>query len=405
MPNLVELGSLISTQKGYAFKSKWYCKEGHDIVKVSDFTTDSIDSSKLVKIPVEIAKEYIKYELKTNDVIVQTVGSWPSNPDSVVGKTVKAPKSANGALLNQNAVKIIPKNQLDNKYLYYLLRSDHFKNYIIGTAQGAASQASITLDSIKAFKFKLPDLKTQQKIASILSTYDDLIENNNRRIAILEEMAQKLYREWFVKFRFPGYENVKMVKSELGLIPEGWRIVKLFDIATVTYGYAFKSKQFTTNAIGTPVVRIRDILRGFSRTYTQEHPKKEKQILKNGDLLIGMDGDFHMGKWSGGHAYLNQRVVKISPQKGYSAYFVFLSFATPIRHLNKSIVGTTVVHLGDKHLREIKVILASSDILEKCNVLFNALFDEELNLKLKTKNLKQQRDLLLPKLISGKINV
>jgi type I restriction enzyme S subunit len=218
-------------------------------------------------------------------------------------------------------------------------------------------------------------------------------------------MARSLYREWFVKFRFPGHEAVKMVNSELGQIPEGWEVVKLFDTALPTYGYAFKSSLFNDKEEGIPVVRIRDILKNISNTFTPEHPKKQDQILKNGDLLIGMDGDFHMGKWAGGHAYLNQRVVKITPKEGFSPYFTFLSMEKSIKELNVSIVGTTVAHLGDSHLKEIQIILPEEKILLKVNTILDSIFRQEINLRVRNQNLRTQRDMLLPKLISGKIRV
>lgn len=236
------LGELIHTQKGYAFKSQWYTEEGHPIIKVSDFTDNSICSDKLVYIPKNIANEYLKYEVKPKDVIIQTVGSWPNNPNSVVGKTVRVPFNLSGALLNQNSVKIIPKYSLDNGFLFYLLKSNIFKEYIINTAQGAANQASITLDSIKRFTFWLPDLFIQCNVSTILSNYDDLIENNTQRIEILEQMAKLVYEEWFVKFKFPGHENIKMIPSEFGEIPEGWRVKYLHEVAEVKYGFPFKSK-------------------------------------------------------------------------------------------------------------------------------------------------------------------
>jgi type I restriction enzyme S subunit len=139
------LGDLVETQKGYAFKSGWYCGAGRPIVKVSDFTYDSVDSSSLVCIPESTAIDYLKYELRTGDVVVQTVGSWPTNPASVVGKCVRIPVEVAGALLNQNAVKLTPADSFDRTFLFYLLRNEDFKTYIIGTAQGAASQAAITL--------------------------------------------------------------------------------------------------------------------------------------------------------------------------------------------------------------------------------------------------------------------
>ena len=133
------LGDHIRTRKCYAFKSKWYSTKGVLIVKVSDFTEDSVRVSKLTRIPGEIAEQYNQYSLKKDDVIIQTVGSWPTNPKSVAGKAIKVPSGIDGALLNQNAVKIVPTSGLNNRYLFYLLRSNDFKSYIIGCAQGAAN--------------------------------------------------------------------------------------------------------------------------------------------------------------------------------------------------------------------------------------------------------------------------
>jgi len=149
------LGEQIKTQKGYAFKSPWYSDDGTPIVKVSDFTNSSIDTYNLTFIPDDIAINYLKYKLETGDTIIQTVGSWPNNPKSVVGKVIKVPPEVSGALLNQNAVKIIPNKTLDRKYIFDLLKSDTFKDFIINCAQGAASQASITLKDIKNYPFLL----------------------------------------------------------------------------------------------------------------------------------------------------------------------------------------------------------------------------------------------------------
>ncbi|WP_310440984.1 restriction endonuclease subunit S [Sulfurimonas sp.] len=294
--------------------------------------------------------------------------------------------------------------KLNNHFLLYSLQESFMQGQIRASGSGSTVE-HMRVGDAENLKIKLPHIEVQQKIASILSAYDDLIDNNNRRIAILEEMARSLYREWFVKFRFPGHEKVKMVDPELGQIPEGWEVVKLFDTALPIYGYAFKSSLFNDKEEGIPVVRIRDILKNISNTFTPEHPKKQDQILKNGDLLIGMDGDFHMGKWAGGHAYLNQRVVKITPKEGYSPYFTFLSMEKSIKELNVSIVGTTVAHLGDSHLKEIQIILPEEKVLLKANAILDLLFKQEINLRVRNKNLKTQRDMLLPKLISGKIEV
>jgi type I restriction enzyme S subunit len=168
---VVKLGNHITTQKGYAFKSEWYQDYGVPIVKASNFTDDSIDITNLVSISEEIAQQYKKYELKSNEIIIQTVGSWASNPQSVVGKVIRTPRQAEGALLNQNAVKIFPQNSINLAFLFYCLKREEFKSYIVGCGQGAASQASITLDAIKAFEILLPS-------SSLLKLFEKTIYPN-----------------------------------------------------------------------------------------------------------------------------------------------------------------------------------------------------------------------------------
>lgn len=266
------------------------------------------------------------------------------------------------------------------------------------------TQDNLSLDKLLTFDILTPPLPTQHKIAAILSAYDDLIENNTRRIKILEEMAQALYREWFVRFRFPGHEKVRMVDSPLGEIPEGWEVKNLFDIAEVTYGYPFKSKLFTEEPIGTPVIRIRDIKKNKTETFTGERVK-EKYIVKNGDIIVGMDGDFHIGKWAGGEAYLNQRVVRFRPKKGLSRYYLYLALIAPIGVLDSTITGTTVAHLSNKDLLAISLAIPESSICKIAKNILDPIFDLEIKLKLMSSILRRTCDLLLLKLIYGDLDV
>lgn len=401
--DFVTLGELITTQKGFAFKSAWFSQEGRKIVKVSNFSDNSVECSSLVCIPENLAQKYERYRLAAGDILIQTVGSWPNNPASVVGKVVRAPHGAEGALLNQNAVKLTPLPGVHNTYLYYALKTSSFSNYIVGTAQGAANQASVTLESIRGYCFNLPSFPAQDRIASILCAYDDLIENNTRRIEILEEMARRLYEEWLVQFRFPEHEDVEFKESELGLIPERWNIQSLYDVAEVTYGHPFKASQFNVDGVGLGIVRIRDIKAGKVKTYTSEEGKP-KHLIENGDILVGMDGQFHMGKWAGGQAWLVQRVARFRPIE-IGRYFLFLSLERPIKHLENTIVGTTVAHLSAKDLQELHVVMPDQAVLETASSFLEPIYDLEMKLRRKNANLRAQRDLLLPKLISGEIDV
>jgi type I restriction enzyme S subunit len=250
----------------------------------------------------------------------------------------------------------------------------------------------------------LPRLGAQRKIAAILSAYDDLIENNDRRIRLLEEMALRVYREWFVDFRYPGHESVPLVDSELGPIPKGWSLRPLFDVADITFGFPFRSELFNSE-MGVPVIRIRDIPTGESGTLTTEVPGDTYRV-EDGDILVGMDGEFHMGRWSAGEAWLNQRVARFRVASDtICRYTLFLALERPISDWNQAIVGTTVAHLGKRHLELIKIPTPPISLGTQLSAVLDPIFDLEIRLRKATRNLRATRDLLLPRLISGEIDV
>ena len=181
------LRDYITHKKGFAFKSKDYKTIGIPVVKVTNLTDNSINMNDVIYVNSEIADAIANVRLCTGDTIITTVGSWATNPASVVGKTIKVPKEANGALLNQNAVIIRPLNQnIDKSFLYYLLKNETFGKYLVASAQGSANQASITLDDIYTYKAQIPPLSIQKTIAHILSTLDDKIELDRKMNQTLE---------------------------------------------------------------------------------------------------------------------------------------------------------------------------------------------------------------------------
>ena len=291
------------------------------------------------------------------------------------------------------------KEKVDRTYLYYYLL--HQTPFYLGGVNGA-TMVHITKKNMEKKTVYIPSsLNVQHRIASILSTYDTLIENNTKRIRLLEKMAENLYKEWFVRFRFPGHENVEM---ENGL-PKGWKIVNLFDVADITYGFAFKSNKFCDNAELNPVVRIRDIQDNHTNTYTDE-PCEDKYLIGKNAILIGMDGIFHMCLWNGERAYLNQRVVMLnSKEKGLCNYLLYLAIRPQIKYWEQVISGTTVAHLGDKHLRRVKVLFPEKAILEKGNSIISRAMEEKNVLQHQNSLLARQRELLLPRLMSGKLEV
>ncbi len=254
-----------------------------------------------------------------------------------------------------------------------------------------------------SLQLKVPPVDVQRHIATALGVLDDLIENNRRRIEILEEMARLLYREWFVHFRFSGHEDVGLVDSVHGLIPEGWRWRNLFELADIGFGFSFKSNRFAESG-STRVVRIRDVPRNTTSTYTDEDPG-ERYEIHDGDTLVGMDGDFHMCRWADGLAHLNQRVARLRTKGRLGQLHLHLALEQPIQRFNQTIVGTTVAHLGKRHLEEIFIAEPSPPVLAVADEHLQPILELELSLRKQTKILRIARDLLLPRLVTGELDV
>ena len=286
-------------------------------------------------------------------------------------------------------------DSLDYRFLYYWFlhagKRGALEQYFTG-----ATIKHMPGDKLKSIVIEKPPLATQQRIADILSTYDNLIENNQKQIKLLEEAAQRLYQEWFVKLRFSGHEKVKVVDG----VPEGWKRERLVDIADVQYGYAFDGSLFNSKMKGTPIIRIRNILSGTTDDYTTEEAP-EQYIVHNGEIVVGMDGEFHINSWSGKTAYLVQRTCCIKPHIPSMNGWLLWAVYEPIKLYEKTIVGATVAHLGKKHIDRIILLTAP----EQYYIPFQNIFDRRLVLLNQIRQLSEARDRLLPKLMSGEIEV
>lgn len=267
---------------------------------------------------------------------------------------------------------------------------------LLKTMSAGSTTKFLKIGMLHCLEISLPDISVQRKIASILGNYDDLIENNKKQIKLLEEAAQRLYKEWFVDLRFPGYEDVKVVDG----VPEGWKKEKLIDIADVQYGFAFDGSLFNSQGKGTPIIRIRNIPSGTTSDYTTQEAD-DQYIVSNGDIVVGMDGEFHINSWSGKTAYLVQRTCKITPKKELMRGWLLQVIYGPIKFFEKTVVGATVAHLGKKHIDTIELLTGPDDLYAP----FNDLFNKRQLLLNQNILLKEACDRLLPKLMSGEIEV
>ncbi len=385
---------------GSDISSKYFTPEGVPVIRGSNLTDDltRFVPKNFVFVSPERAASYRPQHVRAGDLVFTCWGT--------IGQVGLIP--ANGPfpvyIISNKQLKLRPNRALaDPVYLFYYFASPQMVGHVRNRAIGAAVPG-INLGILKALEVVLPPLTEQRRIASILADYDDLIENNTRRIAILEEMARRIYEEWFVRFRFPGYEGVRMVESKLGLVPEGWSVQGLYDVADLTYGFPFKSNLFREGGEGLGVIRIRDIRDDYTATRTTEDVDLKYRVA-DGDILVGMDGAFHMGRWAGGVAWLNQRVVRIRPKAGIPRSWLFWVTREPIKTLEATIVGTTVAHLSARDLKGMQVLVPPTAVLEAVGNVLEPMSDLELTLKKKNANLRATRDLLLPKLISGELDV
>ena len=296
--------------------------------------------------------------------------------------------------LGQRTVLIRPdKKKVCPQFLAYYILAPKQQYELLGTANGA-TVAHVNIPIIRNMPVNLPKIEIQERIAEILSSYDDLIENNKKQIKLLEEAAERLYREWFVDLHFPRYENTEIIDG----VPEGWKRKRLVDIADIQYGYAFDGSKFNDMKKGIPIVRIRNIPAGITSDYTTEETE-EKYLIGNGDIIVGMDGEFHINSWSGDNAYLVQRTCCFRPKKKEMQGWLLWAIRKPIKYYEKTIVGATVSHLGKKHIDAIDLLVGPDELY----VPFHNYFDKRQSLLNQNVLLLEARDRLLPRLMSGEV--
>lgn len=410
----VRLGKFITPKKGFAFKSSKYVASGVPIVRVSNFTNDSISNDDLKYYPLEEKVNFGEFELCEKDVIIQTVGSWQNNPASVVGKVVRVPYYLDGALLNQNAVKLIPKNSIDKNYLFYRLKTDAFKGHVLGEARGAANQASITLDTIKSFEFLIPDKKKQIKIGNILSSYDDLIENNQKQIKLLEEAAQRLYKEWFVDLRFPGYEKTPIIDC----VPEGWNHIYLENvISKITTGLNPR-KNFVLGNGNNYYVTIKNMRN--NNVYLDEKCDRiddeaiikinKRSNLQIGDILfsgIGTMGRVYLVNIPTNNWNVSESVFTLRANNKISKELLYLILLSDNvqKYCDQHAHGVAQRGIRMADLKAYKFVLPSKNIIENFTKIIKPIINKIQNLNVQIVDATKARDRLLTKLMSGEIEV
>ena len=398
----VKLGEYIDVLSGFAFKSKDFSDSGIPVIKIKNVSPPCITLDDLSYVPEDVAFQNLKYILKKGDVLIAMTGSHINQITSVVGRVGRV-RYDDVTVLNQRVGKIINKNNKYSNldYIYYFLSQYDVKVELAQKAGGAANQANISPSDIKNLYFLCPPIEVQNKIASILSRYDSLIGNYQKQIKLLEESAQRLYKEWFIDFRFPGHENTKIVDG----VPEGWEKKPISQLGEYLNGFAFKPSDWQES--GKPIIKIKEMGNGVSNDTPRNNGERVpvKYLVKAGDLLFSWSATLMVIVWSGEEGWLNQHLFKVTPAKGIGREFLLQSISNTIEEFQNLTTGSTMKHIQRNKLDQVFVNVPDDEILTSYSDLAECMRNQILHLSSQIRLLTESRDRLLPKLMSEEIEV
>lgn len=397
-----KLGKYYNVISGFAFKSS-DLKDSADIpiIKIGNISNGkNVIIENMQYVDHEFLNINEKYHIKNGDVLISLTGSHINQPNSMVGRVCRN-YDKQTYLLNQRAGKIIAKENASTDYMFYALLTKAMKESIVSRAYGAANQVNVSPSAIMGIKWNFPTLPTQQKIATILSAYDRLIENNTRRIRLLEQMAENLYKEWF------SYRKIKGQS----------KAVKLKEIINITRGLSYSSEEIDCTD-GNNLINLKNIqgYGGFRLDGTKLYKGKYKpeQIVEEGDLIMGVT-DMTQDRRTVGSVALIPNVntlsvisadlVKINSSIDNTYLYAMFRYGNVSRHIAQFANGANVLHLRPKSILNIKVFLPNQDIIDSFVSKVKPMIQLTNRLNTEIDSLTRQRDLLLPRLMSGKLEV
>ncbi|MCI7436496.1 MAG: restriction endonuclease subunit S [Spirochaetia bacterium] len=352
----------------------------HPYIRARDIKNGRINTDDLIYLDDSTFAKIKKYIIEENDIAITIVGAS-------IGDIGFATKEVNGFNLTENAVRLTNfKDNVSSQYLFYLLVQNQYKEFM-QTIAGGAAQPKLGIYKIQRIKVQLPPLPTQQKIASILSAYDNLIQNYKKQIEALQTGTCELYKEWFVRFRFPGYQTTKFENG----IPEGWKVVLASELGEFVRGKNITAEEMQEGMI--PVISAGIEPSGF---HNQSNVKGVSLTISNSGANAGYLQINYSNIWAADCSYCN------SAKHIYFYYELLNNMRVVLFNLQK---GAAQPHVYAKDINKMKIILPPSELIETANKKIKLMHEKIYSLQQQITNLTQQRDLLLPRLMSGKLEV
>ena len=395
-----KLNEISSLSNGINFDKSAYTS-GVKLIGVSDFKNrihPDYDSLQEVDSKVVKSGDYLE---KGDIVFVRSNGN-----KELVGRCMiidrDIPVTYSGFCIK---LHLKDKKRFDPVFFNYLFKTRQFKKSMTGTAVGANIQ-NLSQSRLGSCEVSVPDIETQKRIAIILSRYDSLIENHQKQIKLLEEAAQRLYKEWFIDLHFPGHENTNIIDG----VPEGWEKKKVNSIIELQSGFAFKSSTFDDNG-AYKIVTIKNVKDGafdgdnVSRIVAIPEKMPKHCVLADGDILLSLTGNVGRVCIVNGKNYLlNQRVAKLATDYKAFAYCLFRSRDMFIE-VNNLANGAAQQNVSPIRIGGIKMLLPNMDMLQKFESTASKLITRIIYLQSQLRLLTEARDRLLPKLMSGEIEI
>ena len=380
-----------------------FTDEGVNFIKAEAVNGDSaLDRRGFRYINHETHTRLSRSILQENDVLVTIAGANVGRCGYVRSNDLPANTNQAVGIVRVNSQRANPR------FVYYFFKLPSTRSLCLSIG-GQAAQPNVNLANLKAFEVLLPSRSEQTRIADILSAYDDLIENNRRRIALLEQAAQELYREWFVRLRFPGHENTRIVDG----LPEGWQRKKIADVCLTTGGGTPSTKRaeywdgeitwvVPTDVTNNDCLVLLDSVRKITAEGLRESSAKmvpAETILMTSRASVGffamMDRE----------ACTNQGFINVAPHDKEIRLYVLFNLINRVPEIRSNAQGTTYPEISKGRFREMDVVIPKRAVATEFSRTASEVIDQVRGLKRSTSALTQARDILLPRLMSGEVAV
>ena len=368
-------------------------------IRAKDIKKGKIDCSELGYISKDVKNKIAKYIVQKNDVVISIAGT--------IGEVGYVPNELDGINLTENAVRLTNfTKSVYSKFVLYWLMTEQSYEYMNSVAAGSA-QPKLGIYKIEQIPISLPPLDIQYRIADILSAYDDLIENNRKQIKLLEEAAQRLYKEWFVDLRFPGYEHTKNVDG----VPEGWKKSTTAAVSSVLRRgispyYNEKGKSVVINQ-----KCIRQTVVDFNESRRQEKPYPEEMNLQDSDTVICSTGSGTLGRVGQifgdcPDATFDSHVTLVRAKEGFGKQYLFQSLKARQTYLMGMGKGSTnQLELSRGTIQDLDIYVPPKKVLDQFEQVAQPIHDKISIISNSIIQLQTARDCLLPKLMSGEMEV